>query len=180
MGLTARGALPYDLVMLALNHLAPMHWALAGLLIALVTVTLQFVGNRSLGISSGLEDLCALASDRPSLRATFAEGSAWRLPFLLGLSLGGLGSALLSGGWHPTFAVNPLDTASRMGPAAKVAWFFVGGALTGFGTRLAGGCTSGHGIFGASRLQRASLRSIAAFMTVGLVVSNLLYRVVWR
>ncbi|MEZ4404897.1 MAG: cation:proton antiporter [Polyangiales bacterium] len=65
-------------------------------------------------------------------------------------------------------------------PRRQVAWFFVGGALTGYGTRLAGGCTSGHGIFGVSRLQPASLRAVASFMAVGLVVSNVLYRVVWR
>lgn len=166
--------------MLALHQLSPLHWALAGLLIAGVTLTLQFVGNRSLGISSGLEDLCAIVSDRPSFRAVSAEGSAWRLPFLLGLTLGGLLSALLAGGWQPTFSVRPLDAASQMSPLAKSLWFFVGGVCTGFGTRLAGGCTSGHGIFGMARLQPASLRTTAAFMAVGAVTSNLLYRVVWR
>lgn len=168
------------MAMLALHHLTAMHWALGGLVIALVTLALQFVGNRSLGVSSGLEDLCAIVSDRPALRATADEGSAWRLPFILGLFLGGLASALLAGGWSPTFAVEPLDAAARLSPAAKTAWFFAGGLCTGFGTRLAGGCTSGHGIFGMARLQPASLRATAAFMVVGAVTSNLLYRVVWR
>lgn len=157
-----------------------MHWALAGLIIALTALTLQFVGNRSFGLSSGLEDLCAIGSDRPSLRATLAEGGAWRLPFLAGLLVGGFVSALTSGGWHPTFAVEPLDSASGMGPGAKLVWFFVGGAFTGYGTRLAGGCTSGHGIFGIARIEPASFRAVMAFMAVGMLVSNLLYRVIWK
>lgn len=166
--------------MLALHHLPALHWALAGLGIAVITLTLQYVGNRSLGISSGLEDLCALFSDRAVFRATSAEGSVWRMPFIAGLVLGGVVSALLAGGWQPTFAVDPLDAASRMSPAAKTLWFFVGGTFTGLGTRVASGCTSGHGIFGMARMQPASIRSTLSFMAVGAVVSNVLYRVVWR
>ena len=47
-------------------------------------------------------------------------------------------------------------------PAIKVAWMFVGGVLVGFGTRLGGGCTSGHGVCGTAR---GSARSVAATLT---------------
>lgn len=162
---------------LSLHSLTAWHWALGGLGIALITLTLQFVGNRSLGLSSGLEDVCALGSDDETFAATAAEGRAWRMPFLAGLLLGGVASALLAGGWSPVWSVEPLDRAFHLSPVAKAAWFFVGGTLTGFGTRLASGCTSGHGIFGVARLQPASLRATAAFMASGVVTSNLLYRV---
>jgi hypothetical protein len=49
--------------------------------------------------------------------------------------------------------------------------------LIGFGTRMAGGCTSGHGIFGIANLERASLESTIAFVAAGIVTSNLIYRV---
>ena len=52
------------------------------------------------------------------------------------------------------------------------------GVLIGFGTRLAGGCTSGHGIFGIANGERASFRAVAAFMLAGVVTTNLVYRVI--
>jgi uncharacterized membrane protein YedE/YeeE len=165
--------------MLALHHLAPWHWALAGLAIAAITLALQWLGNRSLGLSSGLEDLCSLASRDPTFQRTAAEGRSWRLPFLGGLFLGGLLSALLAGGVQPTWRVEPLDSFAQLSGPAKVAWFFVGGVCSGFGTRLAGGCTSGHGIFGMARLQPGSIAATLAFMTVGTLTANLLYRVVF-
>jgi uncharacterized membrane protein YedE/YeeE len=45
----------------------------------------------------------------------------------------------------------------------------LGGMLVGFGTRLGGGCTSGHGVCGLSRLSPRSLMATAAFMATGLV-----------
>jgi hypothetical protein len=49
-----------------------------------------------------------------------------------------------------------------------------GGALVGFGTRMAGGCTSGHGMCGVSRFQKGSLLATAAFFGTGVVTSLLL------
>jgi uncharacterized membrane protein YedE/YeeE len=56
---------------------------------------------------------------------------------------------------------------------------FAGGVFIGFGTRLAGGCTSGHGIFGMSNFERPSLLSTLAFMAGGIVTTQLVYRVVF-
>ena len=50
---------------------------------------------------------------------------------------------------------------------------FAGGMLIGFGTRLAGGCTSGHGIFGLANLEAPSLVSTLSFMTAGVVTTQL-------
>jgi uncharacterized membrane protein YedE/YeeE len=54
---------------------------------------------------------------------------------------------------------------------------FAGGALIGVGTRLAGGCTSGHGIFGLSNFELPSLVSTVSFMGGGVVTTQLVYRV---
>jgi uncharacterized membrane protein YedE/YeeE len=47
---------------------------------------------------------------------------------------------------------------------------FVAGLLVGFGTRLSGGCTSGHGVCGIARLSARSLVATAIFMTTAVVV----------
>jgi hypothetical protein len=56
----------------------------------------------------------------------------------------------------------------------------VGGLFVGFGTRMANGCTSGHGIFGLSNFELPSLVATLCFMGSGLVVTQLLYNVVLR
>ena len=80
----------------------------------------------------------------------------------------------------PTWELGMLDTALGLSPAAKLAWMFVGGLFVGFGTRLANGCTSGHGIFGLSNFELPSLVATACFMGSGLVVTQVLYRLVLR
>jgi hypothetical protein len=71
------------------------------------------------------------------------------------------------------------DRAIGFGPAGKVAWMFAGGLLVGFGTRLAGGCTSGHGIFGLANLELPSLLSTISFMAAGIATTQIVYRVLF-
>src|SRR5688572_17660550 len=129
---------------LILHDLPPMHWAAAGLLIALVTILLALVFNRRLGLSSGFEDVCSLAlSFRYFRRAELVADRPWRLPMIVGLFCGGVLSAWLGGGWTPTWDVGMLDDRLSLTAGDKLAWMFAGGLLIGFGTRLGGGCTSG-------------------------------------
>jgi len=166
---------------LILHGLPPIHFALAGAVIALVTLTLLVVANRRLGVSSGLEDVCSLVLERPYFqRGAVVSGRPWRLPFIAGLLLGGFLSAWLGGGWSPTWALGMLDRALPLGHTGKVAWMFAGGLLTGFGTRLANGCTSGHGIFGNANLEWPSVVASCSFMAAGVITTQLLYRVVLR
>lgn len=166
--------------MLILHHLPAMHWMVAGAAIAAITLSMLYVGNRRLGISTGFEDVCSLALpsayfSRTALRAN----RSWRLPFLAGLCLGGTLSAATGGGWSPTWDLGLFDQAIGLGPAGKMAWMFCGGVLVGFGTRLAGGCTSGHGIFGLSNLERPSLVATVAFMGSGIVTTQVIYRLLF-
>jgi uncharacterized membrane protein YedE/YeeE len=98
---------------------------------------------------------------------------------LAGLLLGGFLSAATGGGWSPTWDLGMFDTVIGFGPAGKLAWMFAGGLLIGFGTRLAGGCTSGHGIFGLSNLELPSLLATLAFMGAGVVTTQIIYRVIF-
>ena len=165
---------------LILNDVTAIHWAVAGAAIAAITLILLIVSNHRLGISTGFEDVCSLVLDAPYFRrASVLSGRDWRMPFLGGLVVGGFVSAVLGGGWSPTWALGMFDERIGWGPAAKVVWMFAGGLLIGFGTRLAGGCTSGHGIFGLSNLELPSLISTVSFMAAGLVITNLIYRAIF-
>ena len=156
----------------------PLHWAVAGAGIGLVTLLLLFTTSHRLGISSGFEDVCSLVLRTPYLRrAEVLSGRGWRLPFLGGLLLAGALSAWLAHGWTPTWDLGRFDAAFGWGPAGKSVWMFAGGLFIGFGTRLAGGCTSGHGIFGMSNFERASIISTLAFMSAGMASTAIIYTV---
>ena len=163
---------------LILNDLEPLHWSIAGAGIGLITLGLLVAGNRRLGVSTGFENVCSLVVNTPYLRREnlLAEGQ-WRFPLLAGLLLGGFLSAAFGGGWEAFWDLGIFDTEIGWGPGGKIVWMFAGGVLIGFGTRLAGGCTSGHGIFGLSNLELPSLVSTVSFMAAGIVTTNLIYRV---
>jgi uncharacterized protein len=164
---------------LIVNGLPPLHWAVGGAAIAAITLALLLVGNRRLGISTGFEDVCSLVLPQPYFhRAAVTDGRTWRLPFLVGLVLGGFLSAR-SDGWHLTWALGMFDRSVGWGPPGKLAWMFVGGLLIGFGTRLAGGCTSGHGIFGISNFEWPSFVATVSFMVGGIITTQLMYRVLF-
>ncbi len=165
---------------LILHALTPLHWAIAGLGIAGVTLALLAVASRRLGVSTGLEDICSLVLRTPYFgRPAVRSGRAWRLPLLAGLVIGGFLSATTGGGWEPTWDLGVFDRAVALGPAGKIAWMFAGGLCIGFGTRLAGGCTSGHGIFGLSNFEAPSLITTVSFMLGGIVTTHVVYRVLF-
>jgi uncharacterized membrane protein YedE/YeeE len=168
------------MIPLILNDAAPLHWAAAGALIAAVTLCLLFVANRRLGISAGFEDVCSLVLRHPYFdRGGLRTAREWRLPFVVGLVLGGFLSAVSTGGWAPTWSLGMFDQTIGLGHAGKAAWMFVGGLFIGFGTRLGGGCTSGHGIFGLANLELPSLVTTLSFMLGGALTTQILYRVVF-
>ena len=164
--------------MLILNDLSPWHWALGGLGIAVVTILMLAIANKRLGISTGFESLCSLGLKAPYFqREGLQRSNSWRLTFLVGLVLGGFLSALLSGGWSAHWRLGLFDLALPTEPVFKALWMFGGGLLIGFGTRLAGGCTSGHGIFGIANLERSGFVATISFMVAGILTTNLIYRV---
>ena len=165
---------------LLLNDLPAIPWFVAGAGIAAVTLLLLWFGSRRLGISTGFEDVCSLVLRVPYFRRdAVLAGRGWRLPLLAGLLLGGVLSAVLGGGWRPTWELGLFDERIGFGPAGKLAWMFVGGLFIGVGTRLGGGCTSGHGIFGLSNLEMPSLITTLSFMAGGIVTTQLIFRVLF-
>lgn len=171
----------------------PWAWYVAGPLIGLMVPALLLIGNRAFGISSSLRHICAacIPAKIPFFDYQWKK-EAWNLLFVAGIILGAIFVGLFLNDPNPT-AVHPGLTAelnsygvsvkSSLLPEEIFSWksllttrgfFFivVGGFLVGFGTRYAGGCTSGHSIMGLSNLQLPSLIATLSFMTGGFIMAN--------
>jgi len=173
----------------------PWHWSVAGILIGLTVPVLLLIGNKSFGISSSLRHICAacIPANIPFFKYNWRK-EIWNLFFVAGILIGGIIATQFLSNPNP-IAIAPKtlavlrelgikDFASLM-PAdifsfdqlltAKGLFFFViGGFLVGFGTRYAGGCTSGHAIMGLSTLQWPSLVATLAFMAGGFLMTHTL------
>lgn len=135
---------------IAWSSFTPWSALAGGILIGLAGAILALWNGRIAGISGILGGLL--------LRS---EGeSAWRITFILGLFAAPWLWLALSPGSPPT---------GDLTPATPWQWSLLalGGILVGFGTRLANGCTSGHGVCGLSRLSRRSLAAVLTFMGAG-------------
>ena len=173
----------------------PWPWYVAGPLIGLMVPALLIIGNRSFGISSSLRHVCAacMPADIPFFKYDWKKES-WNLLFVAGILIGGFISAIFLIGNEPV-QVNEALRAELNGygitnyaglvPAELFNWpalatsrgfimIVLGGFLVGFGTRYAGGCTSGHAIMGLSNLQWPSLVATICFMVGGFVMANLI------
>lgn len=109
-------------------------------------------------------------------RVQTASGLRWtaQLTFLLAMMLGGFLATIASGHFEVRFDLGSVHT--RLFGSDWHAWttLLVGGALVGFGTQMGGGCTSGHGLSGTSRLTPASLLATAMFFGSAVVISFIL------
>lgn len=96
--------------------------------------------------------------------------------FFAGIVLGGLGVSLASGTFSLSSTLRGELFSQLLGgsPATRLLALSLGGALVGFGTRMAGGCTSGHGLCGVSQLQPGSLLATASFFGAAVLTSLLL------
>jgi uncharacterized membrane protein YedE/YeeE len=144
-------------------------WWAGGVAIGLFVLAFYLINTRLLGVSAGFRDVCAACFDS-------TRRKSWRLPFLAGIIVGGFVAGTLAGGIAPTFAMGQFDHIVSSSLPVKAAVFTLGGLLIGFGTALAGGCTSGHGIVGMARRSPKSMIATVTFFTVAFGVTNLLLR----
>jgi len=173
----------------------PWPWYIAGPMIGLTVPILLLLGNRSFGISSSLRHICAVCvpAKIPFFQYSWKE-ETWNLLFVTGILLGGVIAAMfLSNPETIVIAESTQRDLKALGitnfqnllPAEIFSWenlftlkglffFVIGGFLVGFGTRYAGGCTSGHAIMGISNLQWPSVVATMFFMIGGLVMTHFL------
>jgi len=173
----------------------PWPWYVAGPLIGLTVPILLIVGNKSFGISSSLRHICAACF--PANIKFFKydwRKEAWNLFFVTGILLGGVVAATFLGSNEPlqvnenlrqelaTYGVTDISSLvpaeifnfANLFTLQGFIMMVVGGFLVGFGTRYAGGCTSGHAIMGLSNLQLPSLIATCCFMAGGFIMANLI------
>lgn len=173
----------------------PWAWYVAGPLIGLTVPILLIIGNKSFGISSSLRHICAscFPANIPFFKYDWKK-EAWNLFFVFGILLGGILSTKLLLNPNP-IAINQALVAelktygitnfNSLVPEDIMNWhslftlkgfliMVIGGFLVGFGTRYAGGCTSGHAIMGLSTLQWPSLVATISFMIGGFIMANLI------
>jgi uncharacterized protein len=130
-----------------MDHFTPLPAALGGTLIGFAVALLMLTTGRIAGISGIVDGLIGNA-----------DGKSWRAAFVAGLILAPLVAKLVG------FAL-PM-------PQIPASWVVIAGAglLVGFGTRLGGGCTSGHGVCGIARLSTRSIVATLIFMGTAMVV----------
>lgn len=119
------------------------------------------------------------ASESPAATSLRPAPLVTQATLLISIFLGGLIAAVTSGRFQLRLDMGPgfrnLVTAD---PTTMIALLFVGGVLVGFGTRLAGGCSSGHGLNGCGRLRPVSIVATAVFFGTATAVSFLLWKVI--
>ncbi len=170
----------------------PWAWYVGGALIGLIVPTLLIIGNKSFGISSSLRHICAATV--PANIKFFKydwKKEQWNLFFIAGIFLGGLIASTLLANPEPIQIAESTKTAltaygvtdfqnliptdifnvGKLGELRSLVLMIGGGFLVGFGTRYAGGCTSGHAIMGLSTLQLPSLVAVIAFMAGGFLMT---------
>lgn len=181
--------------------LNPWPWYVSGPLIALIMALLLYFG-KTFGMSSNLRTMCAIggAGKFSSFFNINWRDYSWNLVVLLGTVIGGfIAVQFLSNDsethLNPTTILeleafgfsnagealvpDELFSIDAMTSAKGLSLLIIGGLLTGFGTRYAGGCTSGHAITGLSSLQRPSLIAVIGFFIGGLVTVNLIFPLIF-
>ncbi|MEP7168912.1 MAG: YeeE/YedE thiosulfate transporter family protein [Bacteroidota bacterium] len=174
----------------------PWSWYFSGAVIAVIMVLLIFFG-KTFGFSSNLRTICAMCGAGKHVKFFDFDWkkNIWNLLFLAGAVAGGFIAH------HYLFSPQPVQISQatindlqKLGFAApqdmlpgelygiaqltsiKSLLLLIGGGLSiGFGTRWAGGCTSGHAITGLSQLQLPSLITVIGFFIGGLFMTHVLY-----
>lgn len=173
----------------------PWPWYVAGPLIGLTVPVLLIIGNKTFGISSSLRHMCAacVPSKVPFFQYNWRK-EVWNLFFVAGIFFGAVIAVNFIANPNP-IDLNPalVDELQTYGitnyeslvPLDIFNWesvlslkgiiiMIIGGFLVGFGTRYAGGCTSGHAIMGISNLQWPSMVATVCFMIGGFIMANLI------
>lgn len=167
------------------------HWSFSGVMIVLVMFCLIYLGKR-FGVSSSFKATCSALGAGKSIDYFNYDWKShdWLFVFVLGSMIGGfIASQFMSGTEPMTIASSTLSHLSDLGinspngaelvpmelfgienmfSTSSLLLMIGGGLLIGFGTRYAGGCTSGHAISGLSNLQLPSLVAVVGFFIGGL------------
>lgn len=174
----------------------PWHWFVSGLMIVVVMLLLTYSGGR-FGVSSNLQTLCAMggAGRYSDYFKIDWKANLWNIVFISASIVGGFIATQYLASPDPvaisestqtylqTLGIDtpltmeegagfvPDEIFSTLNKPINLVLLIVGGIFIGFGTRYAGGCTSGHAISGLANLQVASLIAVVGFFIGGLLMT---------
>jgi uncharacterized membrane protein YedE/YeeE len=176
-------------------------WYLSGFLIGLIMLCLIYFG-KAFGMSSNLRSMCSIAGVGKYVDFFDFDWKAqrWNLVVIAGAMLGGFVAVHYMAA-STNVAINPKTIAQlaqfgieapdgKMVPDTlfgsqilespkSIFILLIGGVLIGFGSRYAGGCTSGHAISGLSNLQLPSLKAVIGFFIGGLIMAHLIFPLIF-
>jgi len=170
------------------------HWSISGFLIGMIMLILIYFG-KAFGMSSNLRSLCSMTGigKRISFFDWDWKSQRWNLVVVVGAMLGGfVATNYLYDASNVAISANTIEKLANLGidaPNAKllpdalfgttvfqspkmIIFLLIGGILIGFGSRYAGGCTSGHAISGLSNFQLQSFKAVIGFFVGGLIVAH--------
>lgn len=176
----------------------PWHWSVSGIMIVMVMLLLLWFGGE-FGVSANLRTMCAMSGLGKSAKffAFDWKAQTWNLVFIGGAVIGGFIATTFLASPSPvqiststqaylaTVGISMPQTMAEGAGFVPMELFsiqnafslkglivtVIGGVLIGFGTRWAGGCTSGHAISGLSNLQLPSLIAVVGFFIGGLLMT---------
>lgn len=151
-----------------------------GIGIGVYALVQHWLTNQHLGVSTSFSAICTdVLKIRTFAKASVKAGGSWRLWFIIGIPLGALVAALTSPGpIEASFSLGALyDAVLPASFALKALVLTLGGVLIGLGSRMSGGCTSGHSIAGIGMLNPPSILASVGFFAGGIIIVNLLFHV---
>ena len=174
----------------------PWPWYIAGPMIGLIVPMLLLLGGKVFGVSANLRHICAASfpGSVSFFKYDWRKAGLWNLMFIGGGLVGGFIAVQLvpvegvemgiSEATRADLQALGINDFTGLVPAELISWsalttlpgiivVVIGGFLVGFGSRYAGGCTSGHAISGLADLQFPSLVAVIGFFVGGLFVSFL-------
>jgi uncharacterized membrane protein YedE/YeeE len=141
-------------------------WYIAGPALGLLVVGFFMVANQPLGATGAYVETYKTVTRKP-------EAVTWRMFYFLGIPIGGLiGVLLKEDGFVRRSGYDALRNELSIGTTAFVV--LVGAIVMGYGARMAGGCTSGHGICGTAQRSPASWVATCTFMGAAVVTTAII------
>lgn len=179
----------------------PWPWYISGPMIAFIMFLLLMV-DKNFGMSSNLRTMCSIcgAGNKIDFFKFDWKSQKWNLIVVLGAVIGGyIGSYFMSNNMIVSINSETIADLKELGfnsagkaylpteifdldaflSVKNILVLAIGGLLVGFGTRYAGGCTSGHAISGLSDLQLPSLIAAVGFFIGGLTMIHFIFPLIF-